>query len=138
MIKIQKEDFSIENEINAFVKNFKNTGALSSFIGYVRDKNDNKKVHSILLEVYKKMAIKKLEKIIDNEKNNNNIIDCLIIHRYGNLAVGEKIVMVLVLSEHRKNSLLSCKIIMDYLKKDATFWKKEIYGDDYKWLENTK
>ena len=102
MIKIQKEDFSIENEINAFVKNFKNTGALSSFIGYVRDKNDNKKVHSILLEVYKKMAIKKLEKIIDNEKNNNNIIDCLIIHRYGNLAVGEKIVMVLVLSEHRK------------------------------------
>ena len=77
-------------------------------------------------------------KIRKRELNNNNIIDCLIIHRYGNLAVGEKIVMVVVLSEHRKNSLLSCKIIMDYLKKDATFWKKEIYGDDYKWLENTK
>ena len=66
------------------------------------------------------------------------IIDCLIIHRYGNLKVGEKIVLVAVICEHRNESFLSCNYIMNYLKKDAPFWKKEIYNNDSKWLKNTK
>lgn len=138
MIKIQKKDFSIEKEINNFKLNYVNTGAVSSFIGYVRDINNNKKVKSIFIEVYYKMALEKLKIIIDKEKKNNKIFDCLIIHRYGKLYAGEKIVMVTTLAKNRKYSFLSCQLIMDYLKKDAPFWKKEIYKNDFKWLENIR
>ena len=65
------------------------------------------------------------------------IIDCLIIHRYGNLDVNSKIVLVSCFSEHRKDSFESCNFIMDYLKKDAPFWKNEFYDKKNEWLINT-
>ena len=136
MIKIQKKDFYIEKEINNLRINYMNTGAVSNFIGYVKNNNKNKKVSSIYLDVYVKMAKKKLEEIIKKTKKKWKIIDCLIIHRYGKLTVGEKIVMVVVISEHRKDSFSSCKFIMNFLKKEAPFWKKEIYYKKSAWLKN--
>jgi molybdopterin synthase catalytic subunit len=65
-----------------------------------------------------------------------DIIDTLIIHRFGKLDVKEKIVLVSTFSMHRKESTDACNFIMDYLKKDAPFWKKELYNDSYKWLKN--
>ena len=94
MIKIQKEDFNSEEEINNIKKLHSNIGAITSFIGYVRDKNNNNKVQSINLEVYKDMAYKQLEKIITKARSKWNLIDCLIIHRYGKLNVNSKIVFV--------------------------------------------
>ncbi len=137
MIKIQKEDFNVEEEISSVKKKYSNVGALTSFIGYVRDNNNNTNVQSINLEVYEKMAYKQFEKIIKEANIKWRLIDTLIIHRYGNLRVNDKIVLVASLSSHRKDSFESCNFIMDYLKKDAPFWKKEFYDKDNKWLINT-
>ena len=137
MIKIQKENFNVEVEIQDIKKNLFNVGAVSNFIGYVRDTNNNKKVTSIELEVYSAMARKSLEKIIEKTHKKWDLSDTLVIHRYGKLNIGEKIVLVATFSKHRYDSLQACEFIMDYLKKDAQFWKKENYIDGYNWLKNT-
>ena len=137
MIKIQKKDFNLEKEIKNIKDNLSNVGAVSSFIGYVRDLNNNKDVKSIDLEVYNEMAIKELSKIKNFAIEKWGLTDCLIIHRYGELDIGEKIVLVACFSEHRKNGMEACIYIMDYLKKDAPFWKKEFYFEGSSWLENT-
>ena len=137
MIKIQKKDFNLEKEIKNIKDNLSSVGAVSSFIGYVRDLNNNMDVKSIDLEVYNEMAIKELSKIKNNAIKKWNLVDCLIIHRYGNLKVSEKIVLVACFSEHRKNGLEACEYIMDFLKKDAPFWKKEFYYNGSNWLINT-
>mgnify|MGYP001430678079 FL=1 len=136
MIKIQKEDFNAEDEINKIKKLHSNIGAVTSFIGYVRNKNNNNNVQSINLEVYADMAYKQFEKIIIEANNKWNLIDSLIIHRHGQLNVNNKIVLVASFSEHRRDSFESCNFIMDYLKKDAPFWKNEFYDKSNEWLEN--
>ena len=138
MIKIQKEDFNIEDEINRIKYQYVNVGAVSTFIGYVRNFNNQQKVTSINLEVYKDMAYKSLKDICAEAREKWGIIDVLIIHRFGKLKVEDKIVLVATFSMHRKESSDACNIIMDYLKKDAPFWKKEYYNDNYEWLENTR
>ena len=136
MIKIQKEEFNSEEEIQKIKKLHSSVGAVTSFIGYVRDYNNNKNVQSINLEVYEEMAYKQFKKIIEKTKSKWKLIDCLIIHRYGKLTVNSKIVLVTCLSEHRKDSFESCNFIMDYLKKDAPFWKNEFYDNKNEWLRN--
>jgi len=137
MIKIQKEDFNVEEEIIKIKKLYSNIGAVTSFIGYVRDNNNNTNVQYIDLEVYEKMAYKQLENIIKEASLKWNLIDTLIIHRYGKLQVNNKIVLVASFSSHRKESFEACNYIMDYLKKDAPFWKKEFYDKKNEWLINT-
>ena len=137
MIKIQKDDFNSDFEINKIRKLNLNIGAVTSFTGYVRNTNNNKEVQSINLDVYEEMAYKQFEKIIHEASLKWKIIDCLIIHRYGVLKVNEKIVLVTCFSEHRKDSFESCSFIMDYLKKDAPFWKNEFYNNNNEWLINS-
>ena len=137
MIKIQKESFNVEEEIQLIKKNWQNVGAVSTFIGYVRNTNNKKKVSSINLELYQDMVQKTLEEIIDKTNQKWNLLDALVIHRYGKLNIGEKIVLVATFSQHRHDSMQACEYIMDYLKKDAPFWKKENYDEGYSWLENT-
>ena len=137
MIKIQEEDFNSEDEINKIKKLHSNIGAVSSFIGYVRDENNNKEVKSINLEVYEEMAHKQFKKIINKANLKWKLEDSLIIHRYGKLEVNSKIVLVACFSKHRKDSFESCNFIMDYLKKEAPFWKNEFYADKNEWLINS-
>ena len=137
MIKIQEEDFNFEDEIIKIKKLHSNIGAVSSFIGYVRDENNRKEVISINLEVYKEMAYKQFEKIINKANLKWRLEDSLIIHRYGKLEVNSKIVLVACFSKHRKDSFESCNFIMDYLKKEAPFWKNEFYADKNDWLVNS-
>tara|TARA_B000000441_G_scaffold86936_1_gene59607 strand:+ start:133 stop:549 length:417 start_codon:yes stop_codon:yes gene_type:complete len=137
MIKIQEEDFNSEDEINKIKKLHSNIGAVSSFIGYVRDENNSKKVTSINLEVYQEMAHKQFEKIINKANLKWKLEDSLVIHRYGKLEVNSKIVLVACFSKHRKDSFESCNFIMDYLKKEAPFWKNEFYADKNEWLINS-
>ena len=137
MIKIQKESFNIEKEIQLMKENLHDVGAVSTFLGYVRNINNDKKVSSINLEVYPAMAEKYLEEIIEKANKKWNLSDSLVIHRYGKLNIGEKIVLVATFSKHRHNSIQACEFIMDYLKKEAPFWKKENYDDGYIWLKNT-
>ena len=136
MIKIQEKDFNSEEEINKIKNLHSNVGSIVSFTGYVRNINNNKKVNSIYLEVYKLMAYKQFEKIISNANLKWKLVDSLIIHRYGKLNVNSKIVLVSCLSEHRKDSFEACNYIMDYLKKDAPFWKNEFYDNQNNWLIN--
>ena len=137
MIKIQKEDFNFEEEISIIKKRYSNVGAVTSFIGYVRDNNNNTSVESLNLAVYEKMAFKQFEKIIEKAYIKWNLIDTLIIHRHGRLQVNDKIVLVASFSSHRKDSFEACNFMMDYLKKDAPFWKNEFYGKKNEWLTNT-
>ena len=137
MIKIQKKDFDLDKEIKILKDKYSNVGAAISFIGFVRDMNNKKDVKYIELEVYEKMAIKELSKIRDNAVKKFDLVDCLIVHRYGRLFVNDRIVLVVCFSEHRNNSFEACKFIMDYLKRDVPFWKKEIYFKGSDWLENT-
>ena len=136
MIKIQKEDFNSEEEINKIKEIHSNIGAVTSFVGYVRDNNNNNLVQSINLEVYKDMAYKQLKKIVSKVSSKWNLVDTLIIHRYGKLNVNSKIVLVSCFSEHRKDSFESCNLIMDYLKQEAPFWKNEFYEKKNEWLIN--
>ena len=80
------------------------------------------------------MAYKSLEDICSKAQEKWDLIDTLIIHRFGKLSVNEKIVLVATFSNHRNDSFESCNYIMNYLKKDAPFWKKEYYEKGYKWL----
>ena len=137
MIKIQKEDFDIDSEIKKIKSLYPDIGAVSIFIGYVRNINEKKEVKSINLDVYKDMATKKLQEICSSAIEKWSLIDCLVIHRYGHLFVHDKIVLVATFSKKRKDSFESCNHIMNYLKKDAPFWKKEFYNDGSNWLKNT-
>ena len=112
-------------------------GALIYFVGTVRNVNDNKNVASIDLEVYPEMAEKSLSEICDKAIKKWELIDILVIHRFGALSVNQKIVLVATFAIHRHDSMAACNFIMDYLKNDAPFWKKEYYDNDYKWLQNT-
>ena len=137
MIKIQKKNFNLEDEIDKIKNKHSDIGAQTSFVGYVRDLNNNKDVKYLNLEVYEEMAFKELSKIQNNALKKWSLIDTLIIHRYGKLNVNEKIVLVSCFSQHRKDSFDACEFIMDYLKKDAPFWKNEFYYKDDEWLENS-
>ena len=131
MIKIQKKNFNFSEENKKLLK--KNSGAIVTFIGVVRGKTKTKKIQSIYIECYLKMAEKELKKVemIANKKWKLN--NCIIIHRYGKIRPEEKIVYVATSAEHRKNAFKACEFIMDYLKTKAPFWKiekinsKEIY-----------
>tara|TARA_Y100001970_G_scaffold278120_1_gene383372 strand:- start:959 stop:1363 length:405 start_codon:yes stop_codon:yes gene_type:complete len=134
MIKIQKKDFNLEKEINLIKSKHKNVGGVSTFIGYVKNTNNNKKVKHINLEVYEDMAFKYLNDVCMSAKKKWQISDFLVIHRFGKLEINEKIVLVATFSINRKDSYKASKYIMDFLKKDAPFWKKEFYKKDYSWL----
>jgi molybdopterin synthase catalytic subunit len=134
MIKIQQQDFDLEKEIGAIKFKHSNVGAVSTFIGYVRDINNNKEVTSIDLEVYQDMAFKSLKKISEEAKTKWSLIDSLVIHRHGKLKISEKIVLVATFAVHRDSSIASCNYIIDFLKKDAPFWKKEFYNKNFNWL----
>ena len=134
MIKIQKDDFDLDNEIILIKSKHNNVGAVSTFIGFVRDINNNKKVTSIDLEVYQEMAEKSLSVICNQAKKKWKLVDTLVIHRFGRLNINEKIVLVATFSTNRQYSVAACNYIMDYLKKDAPFWKKEFYDKNYSWL----
>ena len=134
MIKIQKKDFNVENEINIIKNKYSSIGAANVFIGFVRDYNNKRDVKFLELEVYEQMAIKELSKIQQRAIKKFKLIDSLIIHRYGKLSVNDKIVLVICFSVNRKNSFEATKFIMDYLKKDAPFWKKETYDFGSNWI----
>tara|TARA_B100001179_G_scaffold229215_1_gene214551 strand:+ start:190 stop:639 length:450 start_codon:yes stop_codon:yes gene_type:complete len=131
MIKIQKKIFSLSEVNKKLLK--KNSGAIVTFIGVVRGEKKTKKIQSIYIECYLKMAEKELKKVemIANKKWKLN--NCIIIHRYGKIRPEEKIVYIATSAEHRKNAFKACEFIIDYLKTKAPFWKvekinsKEIY-----------
>ena len=125
MIKVQPEDFSLEKETRKLLDRNNNVGAVSSFIGIVRDKAKKKDLVSMTLEHYPGMAQTMLKKIEEQAFSRWNLLDSLIIHRYGELFPGDNIVLVITLSKHRKDAINACHFLIDWLKTKGPFWKFE-------------
>jgi molybdopterin synthase catalytic subunit len=138
MIKIQEKKFDYAEESKKFSKKNISSGSISSFLGKVRKESPNGVIESIEIEHYKKMTKKEIKVIIDHVKNNWKIDDFLIIHRFGKIFVAENIVLILIASKHRKDSLESLEYVIDWLKVKATFWKKEITEKGEFWVDQKK
>ena len=123
MIKIQKKKFNLTKENKKLIK--KNTGAIVTFVGIVRRSTNKKKIQSIEIEHYPEMAKKEFKEIENKVIKKWKLNNCIIIHRFGKLKVGEKIVYIGTSSDHRRNAFAACEFLIDYLKTNAPFWKIE-------------
>jgi molybdopterin synthase catalytic subunit len=126
-ISVQKEEFDLSREVKALSGNPK-VGAIASFIGQVRDV-------AMTLEHYPGMTEKALAAIVDEARGRWQVLDCTVIHRYGELKPTDPIVLVVVASSHRGDAFAACEFLMDYLKTRAPFWKKEQTPDGARWVE---
>jgi molybdopterin synthase catalytic subunit len=116
-ISVQEEDFDLSS-VTAQMRKDPRVGAIASFVGVVREV-------AMTLEHYPGMTEKALRKIVEEAKGRWQVMDCAVIHRYGALQPTDQIVLVAVASAHRGDAFAACEFIMDYLKTQAPFWKKE-------------
>ncbi len=136
MIKVQSDDFSVQNEYDALrARSGTKAGAICMFTGLVREFGDHSGVEAIELQHYPGMTEKSLQGIVDNAAARWELIDTVVVHRVGRLKLSDQIVLVGVSASHRGVAFEACEFIMDYLKHDAPFWKKEITATDSKWVE---
>jgi molybdopterin synthase catalytic subunit len=143
---LQTEDFSLDEEYQTLKTQYRDAGAIVTFSGLVRElSKDGKQLKGIELETYPDMAHKQLVSLADQALNRFDIDGLTIIHRYGLLGPNEQIVFVGVASAHRAESFLAAEMLMDQLKSNVAFWKKEHFAShpndqetqNYQWI-NTK
>ena len=125
-LSVQAEDFDISTEVIDISMNTR-TGAVASFVGLVRDV-------PMTLEHYPGMTENAIKKIVEEARARWEILDYAVIHRYGELQPGDQIVMVAIASSHRADAFAACQFIMDYLKTQAPFWKKEHHPEGARWV----
>ena len=135
MIKVQFDDFDAGAEIARMRMARPDVGAVAAFIGQVRDLNEGSEVSGMTLEHYPGMTEKALEGIVERAKGRWDIFDALVIHRIGALKPLDQIVLVVVTGAHRGEAFAACEFIMDYLKTEAPFWKKEQTDSGERWVE---
>ncbi len=126
-LSVQKDDFDVGFEIENISKD-NSIGAVASFVGLVRDV-------PMTLEHYPGMTERAIGRIIEEAKGRWQVLDCVVIHRYGALEPNDRIVLVAVASGHRGDAFAACEFIMDYLKTRAPFWKKEQTTEGTRWVE---
>ena len=126
-VSVQRQDFELGAEVRAISRDAK-VGAVASFIGLVRDVR-------MTLEHYPGMTESAIGKIVEEAAGRWQVMDCTVIHRYGDLAPNDQIVLVAVASAHRADAFAACAFIMDYLKTQAPFWKKEHRAGGAAWVE---
>lgn len=134
-VQVQTADFDVAAELAAMRTASADIGAVVSFIGQVRDINDGDAVSTLTLEHYPGMTERALKQIEQEAKSRWDINGSLIIHRVGTLQPLDQIVLVAVASAHRGEAFKACEFIMDYLKTQAPFWKKESTPDGERWVE---
>ena len=133
-IRVQTGDFDIAEEL-ALIRSNASVGAVASFIGLVRDINDGSGVFSLTLEHYPLMTEKALSGIVSEAESRWRILGSTVIHRVGELKPTDQIVLVLVASAHRGDAFAACEFIMDFLKTQAPFWKKEHTPNGFRWVQ---
>ena len=136
-IRIQSSDFNFSKEIKNFQNN-KINGAVVCFLGSVRDLNSGEELEKLEIEYYPKMAEKVLEETARKAFKEWNLSQCLIIHRFGKLDVNEPIVLIITQTKHRKDAFRANEFIIDFLKINAPFWKKEHTNKESYWVEQNK
>jgi molybdopterin synthase catalytic subunit len=134
-VSIQTTDFNLTDEISALRHGDLRVGAVCSFVGTVRDRNDGSAVSSMELEHYPGMTEKAIEAMIDEAQRRFDIFGVRVIHRVGLLQPLDQIVLVAVTSAHRGESFQACEFLMDYLKTQAPFWKKEQTPEGARWVD---
>jgi len=126
-ISVQSQDFDLTAETRLLSKD-KRVGAIASFVGVVREV-------PMTLEHYPGMTENAIRKIVEEAGSRWQVMDCTVIHRHGALQAGDQIVLVAVASAHRGDAFAACEFIMDYLKTQAPFWKKEHRPEGAQWVE---
>jgi len=136
LIKVQLEDFNV-NELIEKIRT-RDSGCIVTFIGTVRDYSGNNNVNKMSLEVYEEMAVDVLEKISDEAKKLFSLNGVNVVHRYGELFVGDNIVFIGVSAGHREQGFEGCHYIIDELKKRVPIWKKEYTPEGEHWVEGER
>lgn len=134
MIRVQREDFDAGAEIAALSQGNTAIGGVAAFIGLVRDIAGGEAVSAMTLEHYPGMTEKQLARVEAEACARWPLQASLVIHRYGRLAPGERIVLVVTASAHRAAALESCQFLIDWLKTRAPFWKREETPDGARWV----
>jgi len=134
-VRVQREDFDAGAEIARLRSTDPKIGAVAAFIGVARDVNDGETVGTLTLEHYPGMTEHALEQICAQAKERWCIADVLVVHRVGELRPTDQIVLVAVTSSHRGEAFAACEFVMDYLKTEAPFWKKEATAGGARWVD---
>jgi molybdopterin synthase catalytic subunit len=134
-VRVQTEDFDVGAAIAQLREGNTGVGAIATFIGTVRDVNDDAAITGLSLEHYPGMTEAALAEIVEDAKTRFAIQDAVVIHRVGALSPGDQIVLVAVASAHRGSAFDACEFIIDYLKTRAPFWKKERLSQGERWVE---
>lgn len=134
-VRVQREDFSIDQELNRVRSRSKRIGGIATFLGIARDRSRGRDVDGITFEHYEGMAQKKLREIRLRALNDFDILELLIIHRYGDIAIGENIVLIIAGAEHRADAFNACRWAIDELKQITPIWKLEHTPEGEVWVE---
>jgi len=134
-VSIQTEDFDVSYELAQLRANDARVGAVCSFVGTVRERNEGSDVSSMELEHYPGMTEKSINAMMKEAAKRFDIHGARVIHRIGLLRPQDQIVLVAVTSAHRGMSFQACEFLMDYLKTQAPFWKKEVTPDGSRWVD---
>jgi molybdopterin synthase catalytic subunit len=134
-VRVQREDFSVDAEINRVRGRSKRIGGISIFLGTARDRSKGRDVDSITFEHYEGMAQKKLREIRERALKDFDIIEVAILHRYGEIGIGENIVLIVVGAEHRAEAFRACTWAIDELKQITPIWKLEHTPEGEVWVE---
>jgi molybdopterin synthase catalytic subunit len=135
MIRVQREDFDVGNELDALTRGKTGIGGVTSFVGLVRDIAGDKRIGAMTLEHYPGMTERQLAEIEQEAHRRWPLDAVLIVHRYGRLEPGERIVLVAAASAHRQAAFDACQFLIDWLKTEAPFWKLEETQEGTRWVD---
>jgi molybdopterin synthase catalytic subunit len=133
---VQAADFDVGAELDRMRRDSPRTGAIASFLGLVRDLNDERRVGSMFLEHYPGMTERAIADIVEEARGRWDLHEVTVIHRVGELAPTDRIVLVAVGSPHRGDAFQACEFVMDFLKTRAPFWKKEATEGGPRWVDS--
>ena len=133
-VSVQPEGFDVGAEIDHLRRSSARIGAIASFVGVVRDLNEESDVQAMVLEHYPGMTEGAIEAIVREAMERWSLIDASVVHRVGRLEPSDPIVLVVTASAHRHQAFQGCEFIMDYLKTRAPFWKKESTPQGERWV----
>ncbi|UCH91679.1 MAG: molybdenum cofactor biosynthesis protein MoaE [Nitrospirota bacterium] len=135
LVRVQQENFSIDQELERIRARSNRIGGIAMFLGTARDRSKGRDVSSMTFEHYEGMAQKKLKEIRERALQDFDIIEALVLHRYGPIEIGENIVLIIVGAEHRADAFKACQWCIDELKKITPIWKMEYTPEGEVWVE---
>jgi molybdopterin synthase catalytic subunit len=135
LVRVQQENFSIDQELERIRARSTRIGGIAMFLGTARDRSKGRDVSSMTFEHYEGMAQKKLKEIRERALQDFDIIEALVLHRFGPIEIGENIVLIIVGAEHRADAFKACQWCIDELKKITPIWKMEYTPEGEVWVE---